>query len=453
MRRMSAVKVPFSVRSHIESLDAGLSSVNGALEVIDMIRSRQRVTKLILGHNDLGDDGCVVLFGFLNSQKGRRYPISEISLNSNRIGDRGLQAIGEYLKDNTTLKELFLQNNVFRGNPSVVSAFTAALNSSYLETLSLTTNHDLSDAFIAQFLPNMDAPYLGEIHLSVLGITPTSVPHIVDYISSSRCRVHTLKMNGNRLGIRGAWAIIRAIQRHNFTLTKLELYANGLADADASSETTASEDDGGGRGLWQDKEKELGRLLHRNRQLKEATEREAFALLRHARAVLLRSKYNASSMALVPRPAPNESILSSIGVPIVLTQPAPPPFPFTRLPIELQLHILSFLAPTLSTAQHIRICTFAASPGTLPPLLPNLSPRDYSFGSSISALGFGAGVGMMPRKRAGASVGPGSISGKVASPGDHRRAEERAKWLIRMRCNAFELEEDGVWAQMHELAE
>ena len=123
----------------------------------------------------------------------------------------------------------------------MISAFTEALNSSYLETLSLTTNHELSDAFIAQFLPNLDAPYLGEIHLSVLGITPISVPHIVDYISSPRCRVHTLKLNGNHLGIRGAWAIIRAIRRHNFTLTKLELYANGLADTDASSETTASE--------------------------------------------------------------------------------------------------------------------------------------------------------------------------------------------------------------------
>ena len=100
-------------------------AVLGALEVIDMIRSKQRVTKPILGHNDLGDDGCVVLFGFLNSQQGRRYPISEISLNSNRIGDRGLQAIGEYLKDNTTLKELFLQNVRIRFRLSLHHIFTA----------------------------------------------------------------------------------------------------------------------------------------------------------------------------------------------------------------------------------------------------------------------------------------------------------------------------------------
>ena len=75
-----------------------------------MITSRATVTKLILGHNSLADDGCVVLFQFLTSNAGNRHPITEISLNANRIGDQGLLAIGEYLCNNTTLKELFLQN-------------------------------------------------------------------------------------------------------------------------------------------------------------------------------------------------------------------------------------------------------------------------------------------------------------------------------------------------------
>lgn len=68
------------------------------------------MTKLILGHNDLGDLGCEEIFGFLSSEAARKYKISHISLNSNGIGNRGLLAIGRYLRDNTTLKELFLQN-------------------------------------------------------------------------------------------------------------------------------------------------------------------------------------------------------------------------------------------------------------------------------------------------------------------------------------------------------
>lgn len=75
-----------------------------------MISARRIVTKLVLGHNELSDDGCIVLFKFLNSAVGRRYQITEISLNSNSIGDRGLLAIAEYLRNNEVLAELFLQN-------------------------------------------------------------------------------------------------------------------------------------------------------------------------------------------------------------------------------------------------------------------------------------------------------------------------------------------------------
>lgn len=75
-----------------------------------MVSSRKFVTKLILGHNDLSDDGSIVLFKFLSSSLGRKYQIAEISLNGNGIGNRGLSAITEYLRGNLVLKELFLQN-------------------------------------------------------------------------------------------------------------------------------------------------------------------------------------------------------------------------------------------------------------------------------------------------------------------------------------------------------
>lgn len=68
------------------------------------------MTKLILGHNSLGSDGCEELFRFLCSEEGHRYKLSEISINSNGIGDRGLEAISEYLVGNQNIRELKLQN-------------------------------------------------------------------------------------------------------------------------------------------------------------------------------------------------------------------------------------------------------------------------------------------------------------------------------------------------------
>jgi Ran GTPase-activating protein (RanGAP) involved in mRNA processing and transport len=78
-----------------------------------MISSRPFVSKLILGHNELADDGCVILFRFLNSAVGRKHPVKEISLNANAIGNSALLAISDYLNGNQSLKELFLQNVCF----------------------------------------------------------------------------------------------------------------------------------------------------------------------------------------------------------------------------------------------------------------------------------------------------------------------------------------------------
>ena len=328
----------------------------------------------------------------------------------------------------------------------LATAFAHALNSSRLETLSLTTNSSLADEFIAAFMPVLNTPYLQELQISVLGLTQASTTHLVDYLSSSRCRLRALRANGNRLGPRGARAIVRAIHRHNFTLGKLELYANGLFDpnADESGETSASDDEGS-RPLWQDSERELARALQRNRLLREDTEREALNLLRYARAVLLKPRSPAclsTSRALVPL------AMASVDGPATL------PFRFTSLPTELQLHILSFLAPTLSTAQRIRICAYASSAATLPPLLPTLTSRgNLPDPSTLPFGGVPMGIGMLLRKRKGFASNDGVVTGsKYAAPGGGKKAEERARWLTMMRCDAFELEEDGNWGEADVLA-
>lgn len=82
-----------------------------------MVRNRRFVNRLIIGHNELRNEGCCCLFRFLCSEEGREYNIQEISLNSNSIGDEGLLAIAEYLRDNKRVRELFLQN--VRNQPSV----------------------------------------------------------------------------------------------------------------------------------------------------------------------------------------------------------------------------------------------------------------------------------------------------------------------------------------------
>ncbi|THV04704.1 hypothetical protein K435DRAFT_746465 [Dendrothele bispora CBS 962.96] len=365
--RYSSTAKPLASRNQIDCMDSGLSGSAGAREIISMINSRPLVNKLILGHNELADDGCVVLFTFLRSAVGRQYRITEISLNSNGIGDRGLIAIAMYLTDNTCLKELFLQNNQFTCNPNSILSFTRALNTSRLRSLSLTTNTSLSDTFVNIFLAELDSPTLGELHLSALGITRCSAPRIAAFISSPRCRLHTFKCNGNSLGFRGVRSIIRAIKKRNFTLLRVELLSNQIAFTppnDPGSDNTEDEDDNDveerriSPDAWKSGETLLKVVLARNAHRKRKVEKQALKLLVYSRSLDLKAE--------LPHSSPSSpSISTHNGF-------------HTELPTELQLNVLRFLALTLSTAQRLRIFTYASSLSTLPALLPSLKRLDVT---------------------------------------------------------------------------
>jgi len=282
----------------------------------------------------------------------------------------GLSAIAQYLHGSESLKGLFLQNNCFQGSVDVVSSFTSAVNSSQLKILVFSTHAFLSDSFISHFFPELDSRHLDELHLSMLGITSESLLHITSYLSSPRSRpLTTLKLNGNQLGCRSVQTIIRTVERHNFTLLRLEMYANGSSNRGTSS---PSDDEP----TWDSLQIQLDNILLRNRHLKDGTGRQALALLLCARSVLLRSPKNPTSTNACSEPVLSQSRSSHEDQCRQLDLPSHSPqettFPFTSLPTELQLHVLSFIAPTLSAGQRLRVFRYCSNPSTLPLLLPRL---------------------------------------------------------------------------------
>jgi hypothetical protein len=255
--------------------------------------------------------------------------------------------------------------NDLTGDPAVFERFTAAINNSRLQVLSLTSN-DLGDSFASTFFPALDTPHLKELHVSATDISPTSLRPILDFISSRhRCYLQTFKCNGNSLGLNGVVRIVRTIERANWTLANVELYANNLEGANNDSDDTddtldEGQDSASDMGIrsFQDLEPRLVQVLRRNSYLKKETEREALLLLKYSRPLLMHSSS-----------PPSESTASdSSGF-----ERDPSTFPFRSLPIELQHSILTFLAPTLSTAQRIKIFDHASSPHTLP--LLSTAPR------------------------------------------------------------------------------
>ncbi|KAK7021931.1 hypothetical protein VNI00_017160 [Paramarasmius palmivorus] len=416
-----------SHRGHIDCVDCGLRSISGAQEIITKITARKVVTKLALNHNELSDDGCIVLFAFLSSAVGKKYRIAEIGLSSNNIGDRGLEAITSYLAGNIHMKELYLQNNNFTANPASALALAQAINTSKLQFLSLAANHSLSDTFTQAFIAALNCPTLKELHLSAIDITSSSAACISDFVSSSRCQLDTLKLNGNRLGTKGAQEIVEAVERKNFNLLDLELH-----------ETTANGQDNGGhipsygdeRADSKDWEASLARIMSRNRQLQRSTEAEALELLVCARAVLLRSGKSTQTPA-------NSS-------------------PFTSLPKAIHFRILSHLAPTLSPRQRLDIFNYASSSTTLGRVLPCIPGSNASESKvcipdpTTSMMGPDelTSSGMDPNVKAKTPIwaftngpGVGCPSGKCMGAANSvlcHRMQERTRWLELVQCTAYD---------------
>ncbi|KIL00308.1 hypothetical protein PAXRUDRAFT_821769 [Paxillus rubicundulus Ve08.2h10] len=435
-----------SGRSHLYRVEEGLWGTTGAQKVISQLNTqRSAVTKLTLNCNPLGDDGVAQLFNYLSSMAGSRHraTLSEISLTSNNIGCRGLQAISEYIRGNDVLNSLSMANNVLIPDAVSFSSFASAVNSSRLRFLSLSSNHQLGDAFVERFLPLLHSRHLHELHINAVGLTARSAPVIGAWISSKSlrnsggaCCLETLKCSGNSLGVRGVWEIIQAVEKGNWGLVKVEMYANQLAEspdtgaisfAHQASETESSRVPETEE-AWKDSERALHRVLMRNGYWKRQTEKEALILLRYSRPLLLRPKSSLITSSPSQPPSP--------PLPSATTS-----FPFYALPNELKLYILALLAPSLSSPQRMRLCNYASDPSTLPPLLPPLR-RDLGKGcladpSSV----LGATIGF-PVITPGVS-GQRCAEGKCMGAGNSlhcRREEERNRFLEAVGCCAYEPE-------------
>lgn len=426
---MAPLAIPIPSRSIIVSQEI-LEGTQGAHTIISQLNSSRSITKLKLNNNRLGDDGVSALFTFLKSPVASRHrsSISEIHLNDNGIGCRGLRDIADYVNGNeVVLKTLWLANNTIGPDTDVLAWFATTVNHSQLEFLSLTGNHKLGDAVVETFFRHLKAPRLRELHINAMGLTARCASGLAEWISlghnGGAYSLHTLKCSGNNLGLKGVWEVIHAIEMGNWSLMNVEVYANQLAATEilndnspiqqsSSSETEVS---------WKDAERALHRVLHRrNAYWKRQVEMDALSLLKYSRTLILRPKASLSSADRHPM---SDLVSES--------------FPFHNLPTELRLQILAVLAPSLSCAQRTRIYDYATDPSTLPPLLPRLR-RDISYGCVAD-----------PSRALGASVGftlhsSGSCAeGKCMGTGNSlvcRREAERNRFLEAVGCCAYEPE-------------
>ena len=230
----------------------------------------------------------------------------------------------------------------------------------------------------------------------------------------------------------------------------------------------------------------IKQILARNDLLQKRLHTDALMLLVYSRRLLMCPVRRNASRAQTPvklartlsdpmeRPGGSADVSSGSSVPSSLSSTV---FRFHALPIEIQQHVLSHLAPILSPSQRIRIFEYAATPATLKPLLQlpgsnsvhagcipdpatlpfssaavSLDPTPLSPSSSLPS-GVVLGLGLMPSpaskpsfrldqvsKMARAKSSPcanGQCMGAGGSVFCHRY-ETRMAWLKEMGCFQFD---------------
>lgn len=296
-------------------------------------------------------------------------------------------------------------------------------------------NQHLSDPFLSVFLSALDSPCLRELQISSIGLTSDSTAVLIDFLTSRHCwGLVTLKCNANRLGLRSIRAIVRKLEKDNFTLVNLELRENGTVrpglydntnyhSTAGSSETedSCNEDELDSQDYQKALKDQMDAITKRNIMLRKKVADQAIALLPYARAIFLHSTIHQWHE---PNPQSKlESMHSLLEPRNTITHNS---FPFLTLPSELQQHIIHTLAPMLSSAQVYRIIEFASSIES-----QKLHGQTKCIPDPTTLLSFSPAA---PKSNFCAS---GKCMGKGNSVFCHRY-EERNQWLAKVRCDHFE---------------
>jgi hypothetical protein len=212
---------------------------------------------------------------------------------------------------------------------------------------------------------------------------------------------------------------------------------------------------------WLDLETKLKNTLARNIYLKRRVIDQSLKLLRYSRQLLWQNSPRKTEISFGP-PRTDDCECSPVSQPTTANDSQSnithPFFPFTRLPTEIQLSVLSHLAPFLSTAQRLRIFEYASDKATLPTLrlcLPSSQSLPWRRRSKCipdpTILGFGlASGGISNHGKKSGSLSRSSNLRSTHSTGCSggscmgnksvkcQRETERKKWLTEMGCDVYD---------------
>jgi uncharacterized protein (DUF924 family)/Ran GTPase-activating protein (RanGAP) involved in mRNA processing and transport/predicted esterase len=192
-----------------------------------------RVKRLLLGNNIVGDGGAEAIAGFI---RGRRdSPLECWYIAGNRIGPAGIARVCDALAHDTRVTSLWLKRNPLKPAGTVHLAAMLRTNRA-IEVLDVV-NCGLLDEGVAVLLGALRGPgankTLRHLYLGTNGVTARSAALLADFVAND-CALESLYLSCNRLGDGGVAELARGLAA-NTTLRRLSLASNRVGPAGAAA--------------------------------------------------------------------------------------------------------------------------------------------------------------------------------------------------------------------------
>ncbi|BGP15876.1 hypothetical protein JCM10213_003695 [Rhodosporidiobolus nylandii] len=431
----------------LDLFDHHLVGPEGACEVLRAIDKSPAVTHIALSHNALGDDGLRELVVGLKRLRSRDVGahLEELNLSDCQLTDVSLHLLTLHLLQPSphppSLRSLFLNHNALTLGSILTSlpeflGKTLSSPACALRSLALTSNRNVGPAGFLSLLSHLNLAsgpsHFSELRLSGCTLTPAAAEPLAAWLEDPQggSRLQVLAINACSLGEAGVRRIARAvISGKASSLLHLECLANEDGDVEQYAEASAAlraAEDGLDVSEWKEN---LEKAKKRNQTVYKETQTAALALLAPARVLL------------GGNPQPLEPL-------------EPHAFPFLRLPVELQVHILRcslLLAPSSTAHVFPRLNSSAPPSFALPtsdeptmssPLTERQFLRLISFAASRSTLETERRIAAAHAAGAAPSLSGNGASRAAAleADGDERDAGSGwEEWFLRTcGCDRFE---------------
>lgn len=200
------------------------------------LESNNFVRQFLLGNNIIGPAGARAISDFVDSHPNR---METWYLAGNCIDTRSFCTLARSWAKSKTITNLWLKRNPL-GPGSVPALCDLIRVSPVLRTLDLDQT-ELSNAGVAQLFTqlqqiataNPDLP-LRTVYLNSTGISATACTAIANYLASSHCRLESLYISNNPIGITGLLSLSAGLAK-NTSLTRLCLSSCGLSNKGATA--------------------------------------------------------------------------------------------------------------------------------------------------------------------------------------------------------------------------